>query len=109
MITKRAISVTLHPDNLLWLKGRASAAGHRSVSELLDRLVTAARTEGKTGGEVGGSKSVVGAIEIDSSDPLLERADARIRLLFERSLGALLSDADRVRPGARTRQRARRG
>jgi hypothetical protein len=35
-MTKQAISVTLEADNLMWLKGRASATGVRSVSELLD-------------------------------------------------------------------------
>ena len=41
-MAKQAISVTLDTENLTWLKGRASAAGVRSVSELLDKLVTAA-------------------------------------------------------------------
>ena len=82
MITKAAISVTLHRDNLTWLKGKATAAGHRSVSELLDRLVTAARTSG----QVAPARSVVGTIEIDSSDALLEGADAAVRRLFEASL-----------------------
>ena len=43
---KKAVSVTLGTDNLLWLKGRAGAAGARSMSELLDRLITEARTAG---------------------------------------------------------------
>ena len=48
-MAKQAISVTLDADNLTWLKGRAGAAGLRSVSELLDQLVTAARESGGVG------------------------------------------------------------
>lgn len=82
-MSKQAISVTLETDNLVWLKGRAGATGLRSVSELLDRLVTAARQSG----DVGPSRSVVGTIDIDPSDPLLERADEAVRYVFESSLG----------------------
>jgi hypothetical protein len=82
-MSKQAISVTLEVDNVTWLKGRAGAKGLRSVSELLDRLVTAARQSG----DVGPSRSVVGTIDIDSSDPLLERADTAVRHVFESSLG----------------------
>ncbi len=42
-MAKRAVSVTLSPDNLLWLKGRARAAGVGSVSECLDQLLTRVR------------------------------------------------------------------
>jgi hypothetical protein len=80
---KAAISVTLQAENLTWLKGRARAGAARSVSEVLDRLVTEARTHGG-GGEV---RSAVGTIEIDPSDPLLERADEYIQALFAESLG----------------------
>src|SRR5205814_1071073 len=48
-MAKQAISVTLDSDNLTWLKGRAGAAGLRSVSELLDQIVTAAREGGRIG------------------------------------------------------------
>lgn len=82
-MSKQAISVTLDVDNVTWLKGRAGAVGVRSVSELLDRLVTAARQSG----DVGPSRSVVGTIDIDPSDPLLERADEAVRYVFESSLG----------------------
>ena len=70
--------MTLHSDNVTWLKGRVSAAGLRSVSELLDQLVTAAR---KTG-HAGSVRSVVGTVDIDPSDPLLAAADAAVRKLF---------------------------
>jgi hypothetical protein len=79
---KRAISVTLEADNLTWLRGRAGAAGVRSVSELLDRLVTTARRAG----HVGPSRSVVGTIDVDPSDPGLAGADAVVRSLLETSL-----------------------
>jgi hypothetical protein len=80
---KNAISVTLGSDNLTWLKGRVSAANARSVSELLDRLVTDARTRGT----IGPVRSVVGTIDLDASDPLLMHADASVRDLFTESLG----------------------
>jgi hypothetical protein len=83
MSLKQAISVTLGGDNVTWLKGRAGASGVRSVSEFLDQLVTAARQ----GGRVGPTTSVVGTIDIDSSDPLLEGADAALRSMYEASLG----------------------
>jgi hypothetical protein len=79
---KQAISVTLESDNVTWLKGRAGAAGVRSVSELVDRLVTEARQAGR----LGPSRSVVGTIDIDSSDPMLEGADAAVRAVYESSL-----------------------
>jgi len=75
--------VTLDEDNVTWLKGRAAAAGVRSVSELVDQLVAAARQSGR----VGPSRSVAGTIDIDPNDPLLERADEAVRYLFDASLG----------------------
>jgi hypothetical protein len=79
---KQAITVTLDVDNLTWLKGRVGAARFRSVSDLLDRLVTQART----GGMAGAARSVVGTIDIDPTDPTLEAADAVVRQLFDASL-----------------------
>ena len=83
MANKQAISVTLDTDNLTWLKGRAGATGVRSVSELLDQIVTAARASG----HVGQSRSVVGTIDVDASDPWLEGADDAMRAIFQASLG----------------------
>jgi hypothetical protein len=80
-MTRRAISVTLESDNVTWLKGRAGAEGE-SVSELIDQLVTSARS----GHRAGPSRSVVGTIDIDDSDPLLDRADDAVRASFEASL-----------------------
>ena len=80
---KRAISVTLHTENLTWLKARAGAIGSRSVSDLLDQLVANAR-KATPGGAV---RSVVGTIDIAADDPMLEGADEVLRLLVNSSLG----------------------
>jgi hypothetical protein len=94
-MAKQAISVTLEADNLTWLKGRAGAAGLRSVSELLDQLVTAARASGR----VGPSRSVVGTIDLDASDPWLEKADEAVRTMFAHPRAAV--DGERVVAGLR--------
>lgn len=96
--------MTLKSDNLTWLKGRAGAAGE-SISEILDQVIAAARTSGR----VGPVRSVAGTIDIDSSDPLLEHADAAVRSMFEASLGRPLIVRERKVPyrarpkGAKTR------
>jgi hypothetical protein len=103
---KQAISVTLEADNLTWLKGRAGAAGLRSVSELLDQLVRAARESGRTGP----SRSVIGTIDVDASDPWLEGADDALRDLVETSLGRPMMVREVAPPyGTRGRKKARRG
>ena len=100
------MSVTLDADNVAWLKGRAGATGMRSVSELLDRLVTAARQSGR----VGPSRSVVGTIDIDASDPGLDKADAAVGALFEASLGRpLVVREGRAGYRLRARVKKRRG
>ncbi len=108
---KSAISVTLDADNLTWLKARTGAGKARSVSDLLDRIVTDARTRGAGGGV----KSVVGTIDVDPSDPLLLKADETIRTLVATSIGrpfavketrATYRGADRKGP---RRTRTRRG
>ena len=81
-MSKRAISVTIEADNLTWLKGRVAATGSRSVSDLLDRLVSNARGAGA----IGPVRSVVGTIDIDPADSSLEGADEAVRTLFEGSL-----------------------
>lgn len=85
-MTRRAISVTLESDNVTWLKGRAGATGE-SVSGLLDQIVTGARQ----GGRSGDARSVMGTIDIDSSDPLLDGANQAVRSVFDTSLGRLLA------------------
>jgi len=109
-MNKRAISVTLSPDNLLWLRARALAAGRKSVSETLDQIVRDVRSgPGKAGGPV---RSVVGMVRIAESDPDLRKADAAIRALFATSLARtsrLLNGAGISRGKRRSRQRGRRG
>ena len=105
-MAKQAISVTLEVDNLAWLRGRAGAAGLRSVSELIDRLVTAAR---KTG-VAGPARSVVGTVTLDPADPMLEKAGAVLQALFDASLGRpLVVSERRVAHGSGRPGRRRRG
>ena len=105
IMPRRPISITLDTDNLTWLKGRASAGGLRSVSELLNQLVTAARQAGR----IGPSRSVVGTIDIDAADPLLEGADAAVRALFDASLGRPLVREGRAGSRVRAKVNKRRG
>jgi hypothetical protein len=106
LMAKQAISVTLDTDNLTWLRGRAGAAGLRSVSELLDQLVTAARDSGR----IGPPRSVVGTIDIDASDPMLESADEAVRGLYEASVRRpLMVKEAPVAYRASGRNRPRRG
>jgi hypothetical protein len=81
---KEAISVTLDADNITWLRGRATAGGARSLSEMLDQIVTAARSARAA---IAPPRSVVGTIEIDAHDPTLDGADAAVRTLFQASIG----------------------
>jgi hypothetical protein len=105
-MTKTAISVTLDGDNLLWLKGRAGARGVRSVSALLNELVTTARQAGYRGS----IRSVMGTIDIDAADPGLDHADQAVRALFDASIARSFSVRE-TRPAARGRlkKRKRRG
>jgi hypothetical protein len=98
-MARRALSVTLGSDNVTWLKGRAGAAGD-SVSAVLDRIVSQAR---RSGGQEP-VRSVVGTIDIDSTDALLLDADAAVRSLFEASVQRPL-----VVREARARFKTRRG
>jgi hypothetical protein len=101
MAKKEAISVTLRPENLLWLRGRTHAASRRSVSETLDALIAEARAGAH--GRAEAVTSVVGSIRIRASDPGLMQADAAIRGLFSRWRAAR-----RPRRGGAARHRARR-
>lgn len=100
-MAKQAISVTLDADNIMWLKGRVGASGGRRLSEPLDQIVTAARR----GGQAGASRSVVGTVAIDASDPALEKADAAIRSLFTTSLSRPSVVRERRRAYGRTKTR----
>ena len=99
---KAAISVTLQGENLTWLKARARSGQARSVSGVLDRLVTEVMTRG-AGADV---RSVVGTIDVDPSDPLLLKADDAIRALVAHSIGRpVLVKETRPAYGARARRR----
>jgi hypothetical protein len=74
---KKAISVTLRPENLLWLRGQMQVSSRRSVSETLDALISEARAGAR--GRPEATRSVVGSIRIQASDPGLTQADAAIR------------------------------
>jgi hypothetical protein len=104
-MSKTAISVTLDADNLTWLRGRANATGLRSVSELLDQIVSAARASGT----VAPSRSVVGTVDIDEHDPALDTADDALRALFDASLRRPLVAKERPTAYRITNSRKRRG
>ena len=100
---RRAISVTLEADNVTWLKGRAGAAGE-SLSALLNQIVTVARH----GSHAGPVRSVIGTIDIDASDPLLEQSDAKVRAAFDASLGRPLTVHERRASYGPTRKSPKR-
>lgn len=79
-MNKRAISVTLDPDNLTWVRAQVLSSGARSVSQVLDRLIEEARARG---GERGaGARTVIGLAHVASSDPDLSTGDSAVRALF---------------------------
>ncbi len=103
-MAKKAISVTLSQENLLWLRAQAGARGKRSVSETLDQLLEEART----GSAVRvASRSAVGMIHISPSDPELREADREIRALFRRSLESFDTETG-VRRRPKRRQKTKR-
>jgi hypothetical protein len=80
MNMKKAVSITLDADNLLWLKARAEATAKGSLSDVVDRLVREARLEGRTDA----IRSVVGTVDLPHGD--LDQADGYVRSLFDRSI-----------------------
>ena len=76
--------MTLHPDNLLWLRTRVKAKGGRSLSEALDGIITEARAG--TGASAAEARSVVGNARIPRSEEALSEAGARVAALFLRSV-----------------------
>jgi len=84
MYMRKAISITLSEDNLLWLRGQAARSARGSVSELLDRLVAEARQGGRT--DPAAVRSVVGTVDLPDDDPDLEGADGYIRTVFSASM-----------------------
>jgi len=99
---KKAVSVTLDRDNLFWLKGQTAAAGARSVSDTLDRLITEARVAGRVRPD--SIRSVVGTIDIADDDPGLDRADAYVRSLVRESIDRSVKQ---LKQSGRSRRRRR--
>lgn len=83
MNMRKAISITISQDNLLWLRGQAARSARGSVSEVLDRMVGEARTGGRTDPAAVGS--VIGTVDLPDDDPDLVEADAYIRSIFAAS------------------------
>jgi hypothetical protein len=81
---RKAVSVTLKTDNLLWLRAQAAASSRGSLSEVLDQLVTDARQAGRTDDKA--IRTVKGSIDLPDDDPALEQADAFVRAQFDRSI-----------------------
>jgi hypothetical protein len=108
-MSKKAVSVTLHPDNLLWLRARVKAKGGRSLSEALDGIITDARAGiGASAAEV---RSVVGNARIPRSEEALSEAGAQVAALFRRSVRRKEKvspggSRNHVRPAAPRRKRA---
>jgi hypothetical protein len=82
---KAAISVTLTPDNLHWLKVRARALSRRSVSAVLDDLVSEARQVTVP------AQSVVGRVRLPDGERGLELGAREVREAFEKSLARPLA------------------
>lgn len=101
---RKAVSITLGADNLLWLRAQAAATPSGTVSGVLDRLVSEARLGGRAAPEA--IRSVVGTIDLPEDDPELEGADAYIRSVFAAS--ARKPILVRKRPQRKTRK-PRRG
>jgi hypothetical protein len=78
---KKAVSVTLDEANVLWLKGRARLT-NGNVSDVLDRVITQARTGGRASGAW---TSLVGTIDL-GDDPDLLKADEAVRAWFAESI-----------------------
>ena len=80
---KQAISVTIGKDNLLWLRGQASRTAAGNVSEIVNRLISEARTAGRA--HPGTVRSVAGTIDLPDEEALTE-ANRYVRALFDQSL-----------------------
>ena len=73
--------MTLDEANVQWLKGRARVS-NGNVSDVLDRVITQARTGGKASGAW---TSLVGTIDL-GDDPDLLKADEAVRAWFAESI-----------------------
>lgn len=104
-MSKKAVSVTLDVDNVLWLRGQAAGG---TVSDVLNRIVTGARQAGHV--SAASVRSVRGTIDLPADDADLVKADAWMRAQFERSVSRpILVREPRPRYGARAKRAAKRG
>ena len=93
---RKAISITLSAENLLWLRGQAARTAKGSVSEVLDDIVRQARSSGAATPE--SVKSVAGTIDLPDDDPDLEEADAYIRSVFAASARQPMVVREKTKP-----------
>ena len=94
---RKAISVTISDDNLLWLRGQAGRSPRGSVSEVIDRIVAEARTSGRT--DPAAVRSIVATIDLPDDDPELAGADGFIRSMFAGSCRRRLVSGERPTTG----------
>ena len=95
---KRAVSVTLDVDNLIWLRAQAGAG--RNVSRIVNELVSEARAVGRRFGAA--TRSVAGTVDLRGYDPTA--ADRELRAIFNGALrGPSAPPGRRARSGARRR------
>ena len=95
---KKAISVTLKSENLLWLKAQAAARTGGNVSEIVDRLIRDARATSTT--DRAAIRSVVGTINLPDDESLAE-AESSVRTMFDRSLSRPMPVRETPRPPSR--------
>lgn len=100
---KQAVSVTLSPENLLWLEALARRSRRKSLSETLDAIL-----DGVRGRDATGPVSHAGMVVIDPSDPDLRGADAALRRLVSESWGGTSVALDGAPPSRRRGARKRR-
>ena len=98
---RKAISVTISEDNLLWLRGQAGRSGRGSLSEVLDRIVGEARAAGRT--DPAAVRSVIGTVDLPDDDADLAGADAYIRTLFAASARQPVMVRERVKPARKVK------
>lgn len=98
---RKAISVTISEDNLLWLRGQAARTGRGSLSEVLDRIVGEARAAGRT--DPAAIRSVIGTVDLPDDDADLARADGYIRTLFAASARQPIMVRERPKPARKSK------
>lgn len=96
---KQAISVTLSPDNLLWLRGRARAEQLGSLSECLDRLIARARFGDHAPREVRSMKGALAGLAAEPSDHV-PSVSPEVWRAWHASWDGLLAGIDTMGPDA---------